>query len=195
MELFKKLRQKARDAKSVFPTSEHVIEWAFNCGGIDYYQFSDVFSLPYERGLTAVAIYNELDMRCTRDYLLLHTSAIDAILSSNEIDIFKIKQLNEQMKQRLMLITDVDLLYKLASVVFFDKNENPAIYESDYSSKKIEHWKKHRGTSDFFSQKPLMDLIPFLQNAEVDLSSFSALNKELNEIHSEVIRLCNYKTK
>lgn len=190
MKLFEKLAQKRRDARSVFPKSEHIIEWAFNVGGVDYYQFADIFSLPYERGLMAVAIYNELDMRCTREYLLQHTKAISEILKAKTIDIFKINQLNEQMKQRLMLTTDVDLMYKLASVAFFDKNENPVLYEADYNSKKIEHWKQHKGVGDFFLQKPLMELIPYLQNAQVDLTSFSRLNQQLNEIHSEVLRIC-----
>lgn len=190
MKLFEKLAQKRRDARSVFPKSEHIIEWAFNVGGVDYYQFADIFSLPYERGLMAVAIYNELDMRCTREYLLQHTKAISEILKAKSIDIFKINQLNEQMKQRLMLTTDVDLMYRLASVAFFDKNENPVLYEGEYNAKKIAHWKEHKGVADFFLQKPLMELIPYLQNAQVDLTSFSRLNQQLNEIHSEVLRIC-----
>ena len=185
MELLKRFRLRVRNAKSVFPKEKHIIEWAFNVGGKDYYQFADVFSLPYERGLMAVAVYNEIDMRCSREYLMKHTETITDLLKQQEIDIYKINALNEQMKQRLQLVTDVDLLYKIASVVFFDKNENPALYEQDYCQKKIAHWKEHRGVADFFLQKPLMELIPFLQNVEVDLDTFSVLMDELNALHLE----------
>jgi hypothetical protein len=193
MRLLKLFKRKFRDVKSVFPEQKHIIEWAFNVGGTDYFQFADVFSLPYERGLMAVAVYNEIDMRCSRNYLMKHTETISDLLKQQEIDIFKINTLNEQMKQRLQLVTDVDLLYKIASVVFFDKNENPALYEPDYCKKKIAHWKEHRGVADFFLQKPLMELIPYLQNVEVDLDTFSRLNEDLNELHLERFRMFSSK--
>jgi hypothetical protein len=187
------LFKRKRDAKSVFPEQKHIVEFAFNVGGTDFYQFADIFSLPYERGLMAVAVYNELDMRCSRAYLMKHTETISELLKGQEIDIFKINTLNEQMKQRLQLVTDVDLLYKLAAVVFFDKNENPALYEQDYCVKKIAYWKEHRGVADFFLQKPLVELIPFLQNVEIDLDTFTILNNELNELHLERFRMFSSK--
>ena len=187
------IKPKIRDTKSIFPGSEHAIEWAFNVGGIDYYQFADIYSLPYERGLMAVAVYNEMDMRCSRDYLLLHTEAIAEILRENPIDVFKIDELNRQMIQRLQLPHDTALLYRLASVAFFDKTENPAIYEQAIAEKKIEHWKRHRGVADFFLNKPLMELIPYLQNVQVDLNTFSLLTDELDALHLEKIRLLSSK--
>lgn len=184
MNLFRRIK----DTKSIFPKQEHIIEWAFNVGGVDYYNFADVFSLPYERGLMAVAVYNELDMRISRDYMTKHTEAMEKILSEPTIDVFKIKILNDQIKQRMSLVTDVDLLYKIASVVFFDKNENPALYEVDYCKKKIDHWKKSRGVADFFLQKPIMELIPYLNNVDVNLDTYSVLNYAMNELHLEKIR-------
>lgn len=179
------LFKKKRDPKAIFPKSEYIINFAFSVGGIDYYQFDDIFSLPYERGLAAVAIYNELDMRCSRDYLLKHTQAVTDILKSPEIDIYRINELNNQMKQRLQLTTDVDLLYRLASVVYFDRNENPAVYEEDYSKSKIDNWLKNKGTKDFFLQKPLCELIPFLKNVDLDLDEYTEINRHLNELHLE----------
>ena len=169
-------------------TSEYVIEKKFSVGGRDYYGFADINNLPYKRGLMAVAIYNELDMRCSREYLIEHTDAIDRILRGTEINIFEVNKLNEQMKQRLMLNTDVDLMYKVAAVAYFDKNENPEGYDQAYCDKKIAHWKKHKGVADFFLSQPLMELIPYLQNVDVDLETYSQLTKDLNEVHLAVIR-------
>lgn len=191
--MFKNIFRKPFNWKTKFPEQKYMIEYAFTVGGVKYYQFSDIFSIPFERGLMAVAVYNEIDMRCSRDYLMKHTETISDLLKQQEIDIFKINTLNEQMKQRLQLVTDVDLLYKIASVVFFTEEENPALYETDYCKKKIAHWKEHRGVADFFLQKPLMELIPFLQNVEVDLDTFSRLNEELNEVHLERFRTFNSK--
>lgn len=165
------------------------IEYAFTCGGTKYYRFADITNLPYERGLQAMYIYNQVEMRCSRDFLLRYTKAIDMILHDKEIDIFAINKANEILKQRLYMPCDVELLYKLASVAFFDKTENPAVYEEAYAEKKIAKWRKDKGVADFFSQKPLRELMPFLQNVGVDLSIYSKLNEELNRTHSELVRM------
>ncbi len=165
------------------------IEYAFTCGGTKYYRFADITNLPYERGLMALHVYNEVDMRCSRQFLLRYADTIDKLLHEQKIDIFKINQLNEILKQRLTLTTDTDLLYKLASVCFFDKTENPAVYEPDYAEKKISKWRKDKGVRDFFTQKPLLELMPFLQSVDTDLDTYSAMCDELNKIHSECLRI------
>jgi hypothetical protein len=182
---FRTWRHNRRDPKKVFPGQKHVIVPAFTIAGEEYYQFDDVFNLPYERGLTALVFYEETRMRCSREYLEKHVEVVRNVLRSNKIDIFRLNQLNEQMSERLKLSLDVDLLYKLASIVFFDRHENPVLYDADYCRKKMEFWKKHRGVSDFFLQKPLTELIPFLKNADFDLGTYSRMNTELNRIHSE----------
>lgn len=173
--------------------SDVVIEPAFKVGNKTYYRFADINNLPYKRGLMAFAVYAELDMRCTREHLVLHTDAIDTLIKSNEIDIFKIKQLNDQLRQRLQLTTDIDLMYKLASVAYFDENEQPESYDSAYAQKKIEFWKANAGVADFFLSQPMLELMPFLQSVDVDLEAYSNLNKELNQIHSDAIRLLSSK--
>ena len=167
------------------------IEYAFTCGGTKYYRFADITNLPYERGLMALVAYNELDMRCSRDFLIRYQGAIDDILHQQKIDIFKIQQLNELLKQRLQMPTDVDLLYKLASICFFDKSENPAVYEPAYAEKKIAKWRKDKGVRDFFMQTPLLELMPFLKSVNTDLDTFSELQKEIKMIHSECLRLAS----
>lgn len=189
MNLFKK------SVKQIFPNTDTIIEEAFKVGGEVYYRFADINNLPAERGLMAFAVYNELDMRCTREYLIKHTEAVESILSGSNINLYDVKKLNDQMKQRLQLITDVELMYNLASVAYFDKNENPNGYDPVYCQKKIANWKKNAGVADFFLSQPLKELIPFLNNVDVDLDSYSQLNKDLNEIHLELIRLTTSKNK
>lgn len=165
------------------------IEYAFTSGGTKYYRFADITNLPYERGLMAMHVYSEVDMRCSRNFLIHYSDAIDKLLHSKQIDIFKINQLNEILKQRLSMTTDTELLYKLASVCFFDKTENPAVYEPEYADKKIAKWKKDNKANDFFLQKPLLELMPFLRNVDTDLDTYSAICQEIDKIHSECLRL------
>jgi hypothetical protein len=187
-------KHKRKDTKRVFPNSNHIITHAFTIAGVDYYQFDDTFNLPYERGLMALAIYEETRMNCNREYLEAHAEAMHDLLHSNKVDIYKINQLNEQMKERLNISFNTSLLYKLASVVFFDKKENPSLYEPEYCEKKIAFWKEHKGVTDFFLQKPLVDLIPFLQNVDFDLETYSEMIDKLDKIHLERFRLLKSKS-
>ena len=184
---FRNLFKRDFDWKKHFPDSKRIIEKAFEVGGVQYYRFADIFNIPYERGLYSLAVYEETRMSCDREYLQKHVEAMKALLNpeNKKIDIYKINTLNEQLGERMKMSFDVDLLYKLASVVFFDKKENPALYDLEYCTKKIEHWKKHKGVADFFLQHPLRDLMPYLDTVGVDLDTYSQLNASLNKIHLE----------
>jgi hypothetical protein len=192
---FKTARWNAhRNIKKLFPEQKHIIKFAFEVAGRAYYCFDDVFAQPYERGLMAIVVYEEAKAKISRDYLQKHVEAISNILQAKQIDIYKIHQLNEQMKDRLNLSCDVDLLYKLASVIYFDKNENPCLYEADYCAKKVAYWRQHKGVADFFLQKPVAELIPFLRSSDTDLEAYSALSRELNEVHLERLRALGSKS-
>lgn len=194
MGLLNRVFKRKKDIKSIFPNQKHIIEESFEVGGVKYYQFSDIFQIPYERGLMALAIYEEVRMRCTREYLQKHVDACRTLLHDSKIDIYKLNLINEQLGDRLNLAFDAEHLYKLASVVFFDDKENPALYEADYCNKKIEFWKKHKDVTAFFLQKPLLELIPFLKDADIDLQAYSEIVEKTNKLHSEVLQAATSKT-
>jgi hypothetical protein len=178
----------------LFPGSRHIIEYAFTVAGVDYFRHNDVFNLPYERGFMALAAYEECRMGVTREYLDAHTKRVREILTSQKVDIFEVHKLNEQLKERMIFVADADLLYKLASVVFFDKNENPAIYEMDYNRKKIEFWRQHKGVADFFLQKPLKELVPFLSISEADLRVSLEVAEKVRKLQSGDLQVQNSKS-
>ena len=123
-------RDKRREQKA-----QHRIEYAFTSGGRKYYRFADINNLPYQRGRAALSAFNEIQMRCSREFLLRFTKAVDETLHSNNIDIFKLNELNSMLKDRLNLTADLDLCYRLASIVFFDSTEKPEVYEHEYAEK------------------------------------------------------------
>ena len=173
------------DAKKYFPASRHIIEYAFSLGKKHYFKFSDHLNIPYERALSCLVYYRELDMNVDGDFLDQHLEAIDQILTSNPIDVFKIKSLNDQLRMRRKLPKDPEIMYKLASVVFFDQDETAEVYEWNYGKKKIEYWKENASLRDFFLQKPLMELIPYLSYVGENLETFSRLIEDTNKAHSE----------
>ena len=165
--------------------SKYVIIEAFTMGGRTFYMFDDVFNIPYERGLKSLMYYEEFRMRMKKEYLKMHCDAMDKVLSDpTKIDISNIVKLNTQMKERLNLILEPDMLFKLASVVFFDKNEEPNSYDFNYATKKIEFWKKNiTSYQSFFLETPLVTLIPFLKSSETNIDTYSEIVSKINAIH------------
>lgn len=171
-----------------FPNTKHVIKPAFDCGGVRYYEFDSVENLPFKRGLKCLTIYNELDMRCDRLYLQAHIEATKKVLTEGKRvgveEISKVLQLNRQLEQRLEMIYEPELYFKLASVVFFTADENPNDWEYKYAMDKIAHWKKH-GADAFFLNEPVRRLIPFLKEVAVNFSEYSQAAREIDRAHLE----------
>lgn len=164
-------------SKAPFPNTKHVIKHAFTVGGVDYFEFDTTANLPYKRGLKFLSIYNELDMKVDRFYLQKHVEAVEKILTGgNKIgfnEMVSISALNDQLKERLTWIHQEDLVYKLASVVFFDANESPDDWEWKYAADKIAHWKKHESVAAFFLHEPLTRLLPYLKDSNTTTQNYS----------------------
>lgn len=174
--------------KDYFPNAKHIITYGFTIGDRHYFRFDDPLNIPYSRALKTLVYYKELDMNCDRDFLKAHTMAIDNFFTNTTLtvkNIADIIQLNNQLKQRLELPKEPDLMYKLASVVFFDQYENPEVYEFKYGENKIKFWKKNSSLTDFFLQKPLVELIPYLQFAGENLKEYSQMMEKVSDQHLE----------
>lgn len=171
--------------RNSYPSNEKKgVVFAFTCNGTNYYQFADFNNIPALRGLKTMVFYEEMRCKCTLEYIKLHCEAIDNILIQNKINVFDIKKLNEQMKERVNLALDTELIYKLASIVFFDEKENIEDYDFQYNLKKIESWKKGDAGA-FFLLQPVQELLPALKDIDVNLSMYSQVVTELNQQHWE----------
>lgn len=159
--------------KDIFPGIEYPIIHAFSVGGTDYYEFDSTFNLPYERAQKTITFYAEVGMRVDRDFLEKHATKVDELLKvDGKIDRMQLYTLNRQLLDRLKWVIDGDLVYKLASVVYFDKNEDPRVYDFEYNKKKIASWKENLGVNDFFYSAPILRLIPYLKDAKINLEEY-----------------------
>ena len=163
---------------------EHHIQHAFKCGGVDFFAFTDAFNIPCERALDAMTVFEEMNMRCTREFLMAHTAAIDKILLSNPINVFEIKKLTDQLNERLSFVVYPKLIKKLASVYYFDETENPYKWDAKYAEQKIALWDKE-GLEDFFLSQPIKKLIPSYTLSGIDLESYSQITDKIDRIHLE----------
>ena len=169
--------------------NKHRVIPAFSLGGVDYWCFDNTHEVPAGRALAALTFYDEMERRVGREYLIEHTKAMDEILSDpKRIRISHIMQLNIHLKERLNLAPFPEHIYKLASVIFFDKNESLYGYDFDYNEKKIERWKSGGGSLDFFSRTPLNELIPSLKTQGENSQMYSQVVKMISERHHTLLQ-------
>lgn len=179
--------EKNIDPKKFFPSSKHIIIYAFTIGTKHYFRFDDHLNIPYQRGLTSLLFYKEVELNIDSELLKAHFEAVDNILMSTKINVFEIKRLNDLLMQRTKLPKDPELMYKLASVVFFGADENPEVYEFEHGKKKILFWKKNTSLDAFFLSMPLVELIPYLKYAGENLQAFSRLISDVSQTHTDKV--------
>lgn len=188
MELLKNLFKKSSQTKTP-PTKDFAVEWAFKCGGIDYYEFVDKNNLPYQRGLEALTFYQEMQNGVTNDYLKHHQAAMNKLLSDpKKINLNEIIKLNARLDERLNFIISKDIIYKIASVAFVDKGENCLTYDYKYNEKKIKNWKDNLGDGFFLSQ-PIKRLIPFLQKQGDTSLMYLRVVEKVEQMQQDILSL------
>ena len=182
---FSRLRRIFRNKlKPFLVDAKYKVIPAFSLSGVDYWMYDSTTEVPTGRFFAAMGVYAEMDMNCDKEYLESHCKAMEKLLSDpKKISLTYIMQLNVNLKERLELMPMPDYIYKLASVIFFDKTESLYSYDYDYNKLKIENWKASGGTLDFFSQTPLKELVPYLNMPERDTQTYLMVTKLIAETH------------
>ena len=78
------------------------------------------------------------------------------------------------------MIVDPDIVFKIASVVYFTKDESPWSYDFKYNKKKIEKWKL-LDLKDFFFMIRVQDLIPIGDLSKTDFATYMKMGTEINK--------------
>ncbi len=172
------------------PELKDPIKKVFSINGKGYYEFQDISKAKNQRILAIQDFYNELSMRATRDFLIKHTEAVEKILLSKSIDIYSIKTLNMQLKERLDMIYERDIIYKVASAVFFTKDENPLEYDDLIGREKIALFKEQDANDPsmgFFFGTLFKTLIGQTDISEADLITYMTVGEAITKEHLRTI--------
>lgn len=138
----------------------HVIIPAFESNGVQYYMMKDIFNSFSGRALDAMAIYEKWSLRTSPEWMRTWLDALENTINANPIKIVDIAELVTVMKERLnFALPSEGLIWELASVAFFDRNESPYRYDPEYAKEKIERWKQDMSLPDFFLNTPFKDLV------------------------------------
>ena len=123
-------------------------------------------------------------------YLTKHVEAVENILTGGKRvgfdEMQKIRQLNQQLGERLKMSVSRRLVYKVAPVVF-SMPARTRMVGVGVCHEKIERWKQAQGVHDFFLHEPLQRLIPYLNSGGTDFQLYSEVAKKLDKAHLENI--------
>ncbi len=162
----------------------HVVVPAFVDRGVQYYELKDIFNTFSSRGLQALQIYEEWEMRLKKDDLMDFILAFEKILNNTkEINVMNMVRLVNMLKERVTFpIATSELYYKFASVRYFDENESPYNYDPDYNKTKIARWREAGSeVDDFFILQRLGDMLPLPKLSEDVLRTYLAMINQINE--------------
>lgn len=144
MKLITNLKNYFKSSPPVYK-SDYPLEFAFHCGGVDYFEFVDKNNLPYERGLEALTFYQEMQNGVTNDYIKSYNAAMNKLLSDpKKINLNEIIKLQAYFEQRCSYIISKEIVYKVASVAFVSKDEPLTRYDFKANEKRLRTGRRMR---------------------------------------------------
>jgi len=187
--LFDFLKSKPKEKQPDWLVSPDVqTRYVFTSNGVDYYELTNGYNMYYERYMAAQDRLNEIEQRCDKKYLDLYQDLLDDYLKKG--DLVNIAILNKNLRDLRGYVFNVNLLYNLAAVWYFDKNENPFTFDHEYCDNKISDWKKDKEALSFFLQAPIREYLPQLNISKEDLRVY-IMGLSLKELSTLKYHLSN----
>ncbi len=165
------------------PDFEGKIEEAFRANGKQYYRFNKELNMPWGRYMYLQTFLYEQNLRIEASMLKKYMENLTKILNGNKgvIELGKAFQIIGQILSRCELAFEVDTTYRLASVIYFDENENLYEYDKEYNdTNKIAAWKEAK-TVDFFYIQPMKEFLNLSDSLPQDLVTFMEQQKRILE--------------
>lgn len=167
------------------PDFYDLVEPAFKVNGKQYYRFVRDTSIPWGRYMYLQTFLYEQSLRMDLDtlngYIQRMKLAINGSVQKG-IDLITVIKTLTQMESRVELAFEVDTTYRLASVMYFDDQEDLYTYDKPHNDKKIQTWKEAK-VVDFFYTRPMSELLNLTGSSPEDLVKFiegqTALLKDL----------------
>jgi hypothetical protein len=170
------------------PELSDKIEPAFKSAGVQYYNFTKDTQIRTGRYMILQNFLQEVYFRMSLERLKLYLDKITGNLNGTQgvINIGNALELLTQMKHLTDMAFEPDTVYRLASVIYFDDNEDLRTWDKGINDKKIKAWKEN-ATLDFFYGRPFQELTGLKNISETDLRRYLERWEELKEKYSSVI--------
>jgi hypothetical protein len=142
------------------------IEYAFTSGGVNYFKFVAEVNVPFQRAVAARDIFTEELWQINPDFLRGWNNGLINLLmdkkKKDEKKLYEIGVMASRLKEQMEMSVSLLRQLKLATVVYFDEQENPLDYQYPYNKQKLEHWMNHNDVQGFFLNLPEYAYLPSL---------------------------------
>lgn len=138
--------------------------------GVQYYEYVNIADMAQNRMVHFNYMRDEMVMGIDRE---LQLKFIDKLEKANlERDSNNIAATLYMFKDVLNNITTIESHYNMASLVYFDKQEDISTYDADYNERKIKAFKTIKDKSFFFTTLLQGSLNISLQHLGQDMQSY-----------------------
>lgn len=177
---------------AIHPDYKTLIEKVKVIKGRQLYKFKSLLDMPHNRYNKATRAVTEFDMRLDAQTSIEIDKKIIDIIDSDKIKISEIASLVKTRIAMTEMLISIDASYRLASCVYFWKDEDLDDYDFEIGDEKITLFKEI-GFESFFLSKPMNNFIPQMNLSAQDLSAFSQYEKELKKLLSKQLKNENGK--
>lgn len=182
---------------ALHPEFKRLIEKVATINGRDLWAFKSLMDMPVRRYDWCNRFSIEFQMRVDLGTLKeTHETVINDIgmMDGNNLASLKRKSiaLLENINRMTELTISMDGYFRLASCVYFWIDEDLTNYDFDIGDEKIRLFKK-QNFDDFFLNMPVRDYIPPINLSAHDLEIFSRLEKEIKNIHLQILKKTKLK--
>lgn len=131
--------------------------------GMEYYSYNDDLDMPIARGKELQKRIMLLQACISEPNLVKFLDAMELALNSGKkSDLAQIGFLIIEMRKRIGIWVDMDLLFDTVALAYIRSDENPAVWDKTIHEEKVAQFKKDSqgGLYDFFYMAGLTDYIP-----------------------------------
>jgi hypothetical protein len=160
------------------PNYFNKIEFAFEAGGVKYYNFKKESDDRYGRFIVLQTFMQEYHLRTDLPTLQGNIKQLQKWLNPSiqadgrgQLELGRALELLSIMEQRANIAFEPDTIYRLASCIYFDEHEIITEYDVEYNQKKIESWKKNQ-TTDFFFHRLFRESTGLMVTSKEDLTRY-----------------------
>ena len=135
---------KVKDPKKVtlHPRYDKHITYGFSVGSKHYYRFNNDYDIFENRFKYLKTFYQEVENKLTSQDINHFADAI--VERINQSKLIEAGELAKELKYRSEWLFEPTSLYKYASVLYFDLQENIKDYDMAYNHEKIKYWSKKK---------------------------------------------------
>lgn len=152
------------------------IEFAFTSGGVNYFKFTTEVNVPFQRAIAARDIFTEELWQINPDFLRGWNNGLINLITDrkkkDEKKLYEIGILASRLKEQLDISMSLTRQLKLATVIYFDEEENPLDYQYPYNKAKMEHWMSHNDVEGFFLKLPEYACLPSLTELSLNFPTY-----------------------